>query len=88
MHDASLCSCSRRGFLQSAVAGSLLMPGIVSELLAEYSGTPAGDPLAARPPQMPAQAKNVIFLFMSGGVSHVDTFDPKPRLVTDHHKLA
>ena len=33
-----------------------------------------------------ARAKSVIFLFMSGGVSHVDTFDPKPRLKFDHGK--
>ncbi len=34
----------------------------------------------------PAKAKHVIFLFMSGGVSHVDSFDPKPRLRRDHGK--
>jgi len=33
-------------------------------------------------PHFPARAKNVIFLFMDGGVSHVDTFDPKPALAT------
>jgi hypothetical protein len=41
----------------------------------------AAHPLAARAPMFPAKAKRVIFLFMSGGPSHVDTFDPKPRLV-------
>ncbi|HYH69022.1 MAG TPA: DUF1501 domain-containing protein [Urbifossiella sp.] len=71
---------SRRAFVRSAVAGSLLMPGILSELLA------ADDPLAPRPPHHPAKAKAVIFLFMSGGVSHVDSFDPKPRLTADHGK--
>lgn len=35
---------------------------------------------------LPARAKSVIFLFMSGGVSAVDTFDPKPRLKLDHGK--
>ena len=74
------CGC-RRGFLQSAVTGSLLMPGIVRQLLAD-----AGDPLAAREPHFPARAKRVIFLFMTGGVSHVDTFDPKPALHRDHGK--
>ncbi len=34
----------------------------------------------------PAKAKRVIFCFMSGGVSHVDSFDPKPRLAKDHGK--
>ncbi len=75
------CTCHRRGFLRSAVAGSLLLPGIVEQLLADE-----GDPLAARQPHFPAKAKQVIFLFMTGGVSHVDTFDPKPALVRDHGK--
>lgn len=57
------------------------MPGIVSQLLAD-----AGDPLAPRQPHFPAKAKNIIFLFMTGGVSHVDTFDPKPELTKQHGK--
>jgi hypothetical protein len=69
----------RRAVLRSAVAGSLLMPGIVEQLLAD-----AGDPLAARQPHFAPRARRVIFLFMTGGVSHVDTFDPKPALVRDH----
>ncbi|MFO0975867.1 MAG: DUF1501 domain-containing protein [Planctomycetaceae bacterium] len=72
---------SRRGMIQSAVAGSLLMPGLLSELLAE-EGTPE-DPLAPKASHFPGKAKHVIFLFMTGGVSHVDTFDPKPRLSQD-----
>jgi hypothetical protein len=58
------------------------MPGILSELLA----ADAADPLAPKKPHFPAKAKSVIFLFMSGGVSHVDSFDPKPKLVADHGK--
>jgi hypothetical protein len=42
------------------------------------------NPLAAKPPQFPARAKHVIFLFMQGGPSHIDTFDPKPLLRTHH----
>src|SRR5262245_37093320 len=42
------------------------------------------DPLAPRPPHFQARAKNVIFLFMDGGPSQVDTFDPKPRLAREH----
>lgn len=72
---------NRRAFLRSAAVGSLLFPGIVEQLLAD-----AGDPLAARNPHFPAKAKNIIFLFMTGGVSHVDTFDPKPELTTSHGK--
>ena len=33
-----------------------------------------------KPPHFPARAKHVIFLFMQGGPSHIDTFDPKPLL--------
>jgi hypothetical protein len=40
----------------------------------------AANPLAARPPHFPARAKHVIFLFMQGGPSQIDTFDPKPLL--------
>src|SRR5262245_15904423 len=42
------------------------------------------DPLAPRPTHFPAKAKNVIFLFMDGGPSQMDTFDPKPRLAKEH----
>ncbi|HVW84243.1 MAG TPA: DUF1501 domain-containing protein, partial [Bryobacteraceae bacterium] len=38
------------------------------------------NPLAPKAPPLPAKAKSVIYLFMHGGVSHVDTFDPKPEL--------
>ena len=75
----ALSKLGRRPFLQSAVAGSLLLPAIVQQLLAD-----SGDPLAEREPHLPAKARRVIFLFMTGGVSHVDTFDPKPALVRDH----
>ena len=74
---------NRRGFVQSAVAGSILMPAILSELLAADASP---DPLAPKKPHFPAKAKSVIFLFMSGGVSHVDSFDPKPKLIADHGK--
>ena len=42
------------------------------------------EPLAVKPSHFPARAKRVIFLFMNGGLSSVDTFDPKPQL-TKHH---
>lgn len=73
---------SRRQAIRSLVGGSLLMPGIVSRLLAEDSG----DPLAPRAAHFPAKAERVIFIFLSGGVSQLDTFDPKPKLVADHGK--
>ena len=74
---------SRRGFLRSMVGGSMLYPALFSELLAADSTV---DPLAARPPMFTPKAKRVIFLYMSGGVSHVDSWDPKPRLFADAGK--
>jgi hypothetical protein len=44
------------------------------------AGAETGGPLAPKPPHFPAKAKNVIFLFLNGGISQVDTFDPKPML--------
>ncbi len=62
---------SRRFVLQSLFSSSLLLPGVVSELLA------AEDPLSSRPPHFRAKAKRIIFIYATGGVSHIDTFDPK-----------
>jgi uncharacterized protein (DUF1501 family) len=50
------------------------------DLLTRSSAAPATNPLAARPGHFPAKAKHVIFLFMQGGPSQIDTFDPKPLL--------
>ncbi len=71
----------RRSFVRSFVAGSALMPGLLQELAA--ADGEGADPLAPRQGHYPGKAKRVIFLFMTGGVSHVDTFDPKPRLKAD-----
>src|SRR3569832_1992726 len=70
----------RRAVLQSLVSGSLLMPGILSELLADTSSKAASDPLAPKQPHFTPKAKRVIFIFSNGGVSHMDTFDHKPKL--------
>jgi hypothetical protein len=72
---------SRRELIRSAAASSLLFPGILQQLLIDD-----GDSLSERQPHFPARAKRVIFLFMTGGVSHVDSFDPKPALTRDHGK--
>src|SRR5260370_11313276 len=42
------------------------------------------NPLAVRPPHFTPRAQRLIFLFMSGAPSHVDTFDPKPRLLAEN----
>ncbi|MCA9179393.1 MAG: DUF1501 domain-containing protein, partial [Planctomycetales bacterium] len=72
---------SRREFLHRA-AGGLGSIALASMLADEASAT--GDPLAARPPHFAPRAKRVIFLFMTGGVSHVDSFDEKPQLFARH----
>jgi hypothetical protein len=77
MKNPSHLLFSRREVLRSLVAGSFLMPGLVSQLLAE---TTAADPLAPKPPHFAPKAKRVIFIFSNGGVSHMDTFDYKPKL--------
>ncbi|MBT4864154.1 MAG: DUF1501 domain-containing protein [Planctomycetaceae bacterium] len=73
---------TRRQMIRSLAASGLLLPGLLSELMA--SGSTALDPLASRPPHFAPKAKRVIFLFMTGGVSHIDTFDPKPVLDARH----
>jgi hypothetical protein len=53
----------------------------LGELLQESAASaPVGNPLLPKQPHFPAKAKHVIHLFMNGGPSHVDTFDPKPEL--------
>src|SRR5437016_7386164 len=73
------CACSRRQMIRSLMSGSLILPGIISQLLAEEARNET-NPLAPKSPHFPGKAKRVIFLYMTGGVSHMDTFDPKPKL--------
>jgi hypothetical protein len=79
--------CTRRQMVRSLVGGSILLPGILSDLLAA-GGAPLDpvDPLALKPSHFVPKARRVIFLYLSGGVSHVDSFDPKPKLIADHGK--
>ncbi len=74
------------GFGALALAGLLGETGAGALLRAADGGVPP--PLSARRPHFAARAKRVIFLFMPGGPSQVDTFDPKPRLTQDHGKPA
>lgn len=73
---------SKRQLLQHSASGFGLLA--LRDLLQAES--PTTHPLAAKKPYFPARAKRVIFLFMKGGPSHVDTFDPKPLLDRDHGK--
>jgi Protein of unknown function (DUF1501) len=72
---------SRRDFLFGT--GSVLGSIAVTSLLAAES---PNNSLTPRPGHLPAKARNVIFLMMEGGPSHIDTFDPKPTLAKLHLK--
>lgn len=79
------CSCSRRQMIRSLVSGSLILPGILSQMLAEEAQREI-NPLAPKAPHFPGKAKRVIFLYMTGGVSQMDSFDPKPKLFAEGGK--
>jgi hypothetical protein len=88
-HYQTTCN-SRREFLTRAGGGfgMLALTALLQQenLLADAS-QPV-DPLAPKAPMFPAKAKSVIYLFMHGGPSHIDTFDPKPALLKlDGQKL-
>ena len=76
---------SRRQLLQRAGAGfgSLALSALLAD---ETLAVPAVGPLAPKEPHFKARAKRVIFLFMPGGPSQVDTFDPKPELAKRNGK--
>jgi hypothetical protein len=85
---------SRREWLRR-MGGGFGMLGLAGVLADELAATvrgasprsavmPALNPLAPRAPQFAPRATRVIFLFMNGGPSHVDTFDPKPMLDKHH----
>lgn len=75
-------SLSRRHFLRCCTAGSLgAYPALA--WAAEFN---QGHPLAPRPSHFAPKAKQLLIVFLTGGMSHVDTFDPKPRLNREHGK--
>jgi hypothetical protein len=75
---------SRRRALRAFASGFGYL-GFAGLLAREAPGQESGT-LTGRVPHVPPRARRVIFLFMSGGPSHVDLFDPKPRLDRDHGK--
>ncbi|MFN9233278.1 MAG: DUF1501 domain-containing protein, partial [Planctomyces sp.] len=70
---------SRRDLLQrfGTGLGALGLAGLLAPQCAAGAES-AGGPLSPKQPMFPARAKRVIHLFMNGGPSQVDTFDPKP----------
>ncbi|MCA9056622.1 MAG: DUF1501 domain-containing protein, partial [Planctomycetaceae bacterium] len=71
---------SGAGFGGAALAGMLGDDFFARQTLAADGSIPFANPLAPKDPMHPAPAKAVIFLFMYGGPSHMDTFDYKPDM--------
>ena len=74
---------TRRDWLLGAGAGfgALALTDLLARDSAAGSGSPSPSTAGATAPwRRPASARSVIFLFMEGGPSHIDTFDPKPEV--------
>jgi uncharacterized protein DUF1501 len=89
MKEKQFCGRTRRqflwelgcGFTGVALAGLLGDDGFLgTQAYAADGKTPFRNPLAPKKPHFPAKAKSVIFLYMYGGPSHIDTFDYKPKM--------
>ncbi len=76
---------TRRQALQQLACGFGYMA--FAGLAAQAAARSNANPLAAHPGHFPARAKRVIFLFMGGGVSHLDSFDYKPALYANDGKM-
>src|SRR5262245_29434324 len=77
---------SRRQVIRSLFSGSILLPAVISELLStdgRAAELGSENPLAPKQPHFAPKAKRVIFIYLPGGCSHVDSFDYKPKLIDD-----
>ena len=79
-------SVPRRRFLQAAGLGMAATGSGLYQSLSLAAQVHGGNPLAPRRTQHPARAKQLIFIFLTGGFSQVDTFDHKPQLKSDEGK--
>ena len=87
MNDAEQLITRRRMLRDSAVGfGNIALMSMLQDEASGSSAAKQGNPLAAKVSHIAPRAKRVVFLFMKGGPSHVDTFDPKPLLTRDHGK--
>jgi hypothetical protein len=84
-HPSSDGVLTRREMLRTSAAGfgSLALAGLIAD---EVRADSTANALAIKPPHFTPRANRVIFLFMHGGPSQVDTFDWKPLLERDHGK--
>ncbi len=87
-NDLTGTRISRREMLRASSAGfgSLALAGLLAEEAAAAVPGDSDNPLALKAPHFQPRAKRIIFLFMHGGPSQVDTFDYKPLLQRDHGK--
>ena len=89
MPPPNFCGRTRReflwqsggGFMSVALAGMLGEHFFARQTLAADGATPFVNPLAPKKPHFTPQARSVIFLYMYGGPSHIDTFDYKPEML-------
>jgi hypothetical protein len=81
MNNVTRRNITRRWFFEQCGVGlgAIALKTLLAES-AQAAVTAPPDPLAPKPPQFPAKAKNVIFLFMAGAPSHLELFDNKPML--------
>lgn len=79
---------TRREFLSRCGMGmgALAMAPLLASQASTGGSSLAANPLLPKAPQFPGRAKRVIHIFLNGGASHVDTFDPKPALDRWHGK--
>jgi hypothetical protein len=66
--------------------GGMMLGDLLAESASANSSSGNSNPLAPRAAHFPSKVRSVIHLFMNGGPSHVDTFDPKPLLTKYHGK--
>ncbi len=90
MLSEEISRTTRRRLLQNSAIGFgyLALQAMLKQSSAgdELANDSRKNPLTAKLPHFAARAKRIVFLFMKGGPSHVDTFDPKPQLDRDHGK--
>src|SRR5262245_44410249 len=84
MRQLNFNAISRRSWLSRAALAAAGVP--VAQQLAWCARAFGGRALAPQPGTHPARAKQLILVFLTGGFSHVDTFDYKPKLQADHGK--
>src|SRR6185295_19395120 len=76
---------SRRSLIKASACGfaQLALAGLAAETTRAATGKTVDGPLAPKLPHFRPRAKRIIFLFMTGGPPHMDTFDYKPLLQRD-----